>query len=86
MKMPPQYIPKPEMTKAQVFAHVELCKTHFDQFDINVNINSIQVGDSLTWSFLLYNESYNTIVVEDFNWEEFEDLRVEWEKDVTIAA
>lgn len=81
---PPDMIPAPEMTIPQAKAFIQKCIEHPDIIYTGGHITWV-VGEIITWC-IEKEPKYKTLLIEDFNWEEFEDLRVEWEKDVTIAA
>lgn len=88
-KTPMELIPAPKMTKRQVIAHLGKIQNHpmIHNFRSEINFECIHPGDVIKWYFTDWHESFKTMIVEDdINWEEFEDLRVEWEKDATVAA
>lgn len=81
---PPDMIPAPEMTIPQAKAFIQRCIDHPTINWKGGNINWV-VGEVITWC--IWGEpKWETLLIEDFNWDEFEDLRVEWEKEATIAS
>ncbi len=88
MKTPPELVPAKKMTLKQIKDHLDRIRNHpkIIYFNNNIPLGACP-GDIVNQQFTEWKENFNTLIIDDeIDWGLFEDLRIEWEKKVTINA
>lgn len=86
MKTPKELIPAPEMTVPQYQAWYRLLQRDPRINDVTLPYE-VAPGDSVKMKFTQWNDIFYILIIpEDTNWHNFDDLRVQWEKDAKIST
>lgn len=85
--LPAELVPEPVMTLTRFKEYVQICLHHpLLIAEPSCDLwKTVKPGDTVSVHFKDWNKSYTIKIVEDYDWDEFEDLRVEWDEPVPVA-
>lgn len=85
--IPNELIPAPKMTVKQVYEFVAKIQAHpqIRKFD-TIYPRTPMPGDMIVWTFAEWGVKYETLVIEKFDWDAFNEERIAWEKEIETHA